>query len=257
MSFPARLCLSLAMAGILGCSRQAPAPDAQLEVRRQEIQARESKTSEEGEARKARSIAILKAEKVPFIEHLPAIETESESKRRTTEEVAARAMALCFVALKAEGLEQEIIDEVVQEYRIESAFTPLEAKFIKDPKPSQHDRAQFAWRYECYTVMLWALGFIDTLDRPEKICDVPRVAAILKEHGRDGFLKKAKLRSQAELLDAADLIYRYHWATVDARVQNSQAPAGLNGEVIMERHHALNWLIGHLDQAWDDVSTDT
>jgi hypothetical protein len=24
-----------------------------------------------------------------------------------------------------------------------------------------------------------------------------------------------------------------------------------------ERHYALNWLIGYLEQAWDDVSTDT
>ena len=28
-------------------------------------------------------------------------------------------------------------------------------------------------------------------------------------------------------------------------------------DVVIERHHALNWLIGYENQQWDDVSTDT
>jgi hypothetical protein len=44
---------------------------------------------------------------------------------------------------------------------------------------------------------------------------------------------------------------------VDARVNGRATPAGLDADVIMERHHALNWLIGYMDQAWDDVTTDT
>lgn len=49
----------------------------------------------------------------------------------------------------------------------------------------------------------------------------------------------------------------YHGAVVDARVNDRAAPAGLEPGVTMERHHALNWLIGYMDQAWDEVSTDT
>ena len=61
--------------------------------------------SDEAQTRRDRSISTLKAEKVPFIEHLPLIETEADSPRRTTEQVANRAMALCIVAVKGEGLE--------------------------------------------------------------------------------------------------------------------------------------------------------
>ena len=68
---------------------------------------------------------------------------------------------------------------------------------------------------------------------------------------------KARLRPQAEILDAADLIYRYNWAATDARINGRSAPAGLDGSVIYERHYALNWLIGYLDLPWDDISTDT
>jgi Domain of unknown function (DUF4272) len=213
--------------------------------------------SDEAQARKDRSIAILKAENVPFINHLRLIETEADSTRRATDQVATRAMALCIVAVKGEGVEQEVIDSLIKEYQLESAFTPKEQEFIFDPDPTQHDRIQFAWRYECYYVMLWALGYISKLERPDTICDVPTAVSFLRDNGREGFLKKAELRSQAEILDAADLIYRYHWAVVDARINRRKTPAGLDGGIVMERHHALNWLMGYMDQEWDDLSTDT
>ena len=211
----------------------------------------------EAQARKARSIAILKNEGVPFIDHLPVIETEAEAKRRTTEEVALRAIALCIVAVKGEGLENEEVDALVKKYAIADAFSPKERKFIEAREPSKQDRIQFTWRYECYWVMLWALGFVDELSRPDKICDVPKAVSILHDLGREGFLKKAKLRPASEILDAADLIYRYSWATTEARVKNQEPPAGLDPGVVMERDHALNWLVGYSDQEWDDVTTDT
>lgn len=255
------IALVSALAAMTGCSNDSPAgnaaPTDDLDVRRQHIEQQESKMSDEAQARKDRSLAILKAEMVPFIDHLPLIEAEAESTRRTTEQVATRAMALCIVAAKGEGVEQEIIDKLVAEYQLASAFTSKEKAFINNPGPTQHERVQFAWRYECYWVMLWALGYIDKLERPDKICDVGLAVSILRDNGRDGFLKKAKLRSQREIVDAADLIYRCHWAVVDARVNNRDAPAGLDGGIVLERHYALNWLIGYLDQQWDDISTDT
>jgi hypothetical protein len=213
--------------------------------------------SDEAQARKQRSISVLKKAGVPVMENLPVIETESESRRRTTEEVATRAMALCLVAVKGEGLDQKTIDELVERFDLSDAFTPKETAFIKDPNPPHQDRIQFAWRYECYWTMLWALGYVDSFGIPDTICDVPKAVLILKENGREGFLKHAKLRSQAEILDAADLIYRCDWAVVDARVNGSEPPEGIDGGVVMERHYALNWLIGYMEQDWDHVSTDT
>lgn len=218
---------------------------------------KEAKGSDDPHARKARSIAILKAEGVPILETLPLLESETESKRRNTEQVALRALALCMVAVKGEGLDQKTVEESIEKYDLAKAFSPKELKFIQNPKPSQHDRVQFSWKYECYWVMLWALGFVDDLARPDKICDAGKAVSIFRKLGRAEFLKKAKLRPQREILDAADLIYRYHWAVVDARVNGRQPPAGLDPGVVMERHYALNWLVGYADQDWDDVTTDT
>lgn len=217
----------------------------------------EKAVSKEALDRKQRSVAILKQENVPLIDDLPVIETEAESKRRSTDEVATRAIALCIVAVKGEGLDQGTVDSLVKQFDIAKAFTPKEKAFIENPNPTQQDRVQFSWRYECYWVMLWALGYSETLDRPNKVCDVSRAVSLLRDNGREGFLKKATLRAQSEILDAADLIYRYHWAVVDARINGREAPAGLDGGVVQERHHALNWLIGYSDQEWDHITTDT
>ena len=71
----------------------------------------------------------------------------------------------------------------------------------------------------------------------------------------DDFMKKVKLRDISEILDEADLIFRYDWACIDARVHEEDAPAGLNPDVVYERHCGLNWLID-ADGAddWDNVA---
>lgn len=228
------------------------------EERRNQIEKREqAKASKEALDRKARSMARLKKEGVPTIDHLPVIEDSTEAKRRTTEEIAKRAIAICMAAVKAEGIEQETVDSLVKRYGAEKFLSPEEASFIKNANPSQPDRIKFSWRYEGYWVLLWALGYVETLDRPEKICDVAKAVKFLQERDTEKFIKDAKLRSLGEILDEADLIYRYNWAVTDARVNQKKAPAKLEGGVVQERHYVLNWLVGYMDQEWDEISTDT
>lgn len=226
-------------------------------ARQQEIQAMEASVSPEALQRKKRSEAVLRAEGVPLNEFLPAIETEKEATRRSRDEVARRAMALLVVAVKGEGLEQPVVDQLVATYGLARHFSPKEAAFIRNPAPSQHDRVQFTWRYEAAWVLLWSLGYVDTLGKPTGICDVPRAVTFLRERTAQKFMADARLRPQSEILDQADRIYRYRWALVDARVKGRDAPASLDPGVAMERHHALNWLIGYMDQDWDEISLDT
>lgn len=237
----------------VGVSHGAPS----TQERQKKIQAMETNVSPEALQRKQRSESLLRTEGVPVNEFLPVIETAQEATRRTRDEVALRALALLVVAVKGEGLEQPVVERVVAEYGLAKHFTPKEKAFIANPAPSQHDRVQFTWRYEAAWVLLWALGYIDRLDKPTAICDVPRAVTVMRERSARKFVADARLRPQAEILDQADRIYRYRWAVVDAQVKGEGAPASLNPGVAMERHHALNWLIGYMDQDWDDISLDT
>lgn len=207
--------------------------------------------------RRARSEAILEREGIRINRWLPAIEIEAETLHRPKEEVAWRALALMLVAIKGEGLEDEIVQRVASDYALMPHLSPDELAFIRNSAPEQTDRIQFSWRYEATWTLFWALGYVEELRKPTDQCDVSRAAAIMQERSAPAFIADARLRPMAEILDQADLIYRYHWAVVDARVNGAPSPTGLHPGVVKERHHALNWLIGYMDQDWDEVSTDT
>jgi len=64
-----------------------------------------------------------------------------------------------------------------------------------------------------------------------------------------------KLRSAADLLQAADLAYCLHWAIRDAELNGNVAPGRVPPEVVVERRRALEWMMG--DEYWDDVNLDT
>jgi Domain of unknown function (DUF4272) len=205
--------------------------------------------------RKHRSESILRAEGVPFISHLPAIETTAEALRRSKEEVALRTLCVALVAAKGSGLDEEIVERVLKSFELGPHLTPRELAFVLDNSPSQHDRIQFSWRHEAAWALLWALGFVAHLGKPAQMCDVDFIGSTVSGRTRSQFIDDAELRPIADILDQADLIYRYHWAVRDAQIKGRQIPAALHPGVTDERHHALNWLI--LGQAWDDVSTDT
>jgi hypothetical protein len=228
-----------------------------LNERRERIRAMETKLSPDATQRKTRSEAVLRKEGVPINKSLPAIESEKEAKRRTAEEIAYRALALLVVAVKGEGLEQPTVEKIVEDYGLAPHFTPQERAFLKNNSPSQHDRVQFTWRYEAAWTLLWALGYVEKLEKPISICDVPRAVTFMKERTTKQFITDAKLRPLAQTLDEADRIYRYHWAVTDARINGRPSPAGLEPGVTLERHYALNWLVGYMEQEWDDISTDT
>lgn len=207
--------------------------------------------------RKLRSEGILRAEGVPVLATLPAIESTAEALKRPKEEVALRTLCVLFVAAKGEGLGEDLVEQLLESYELRTHLTPDELAFVLDKSPSQHDRNQFTWRHEAAWTLLWALGFVDQLGKPAQFCDVGFAASTMAERTTSQFIEDAELRPIAEILDQADLIYRYHWAVINALTRGQEVPAALDPGVTQERHHALNWLIGYEDQAWDDVTTDT
>lgn len=227
---------------------------------------RHVRPSQSGEERKARSIKLLQEQGIPVILHLPVITGDEEAVIRSKEEIVQRAIALCLIAVYAGGVaengnveeERTFIEEIIEQFGAAQFFTEKERKLLDDPEPNQTDTIQMVWMYECYWVLLWALGYKEELEFPGEICDVGTAIDALRSAGDyDTFYRNAVVRSKAEILDQADLIYRYDWACVDARINNRTVEGGLNDGVVMERHRALNWLITYMGDEWDDVRTDT
>lgn len=222
--------------------------------------------SPSGEARKERSIKLLQERGIPYIPHLPVIVGDEDVVIRSKEEIVQRAIALCLIAVYAGGIaengqikeEREFIEGIIQQFGAADFFTEKEKDLLNDPQPDQTDTIQMVWMYECYWVLLWALGYVEELAFPDEICNVSTAIDALRSAGDyDTFYQNAVVRSKQEILDQADLIYRYDWACVDARINNRTVAGGLNDGVVVERHRALNWLVCYMEDDWDDVSTDT
>ena len=208
---------------------------------------REVNEEEADRERKMRSIAILKEKGIPFLEHLKASVFESECKI-PDKEVIIHRLACIFTAC--------VQSEMEERYQISDWLSPEERDYLENPDkdPALHNR--FGWRYECCSVLLWALSMME-LKEPTEICDASELGAVMWNHTFDSLMEAAVLRSRDEILDMQDLVLRYDWACVDARVHHKEVPM-LCSDIVFEWHYALNWLVqadGIAD--WDRVTTTT
>lgn len=218
--------------------------------------------------RRDRSLALLRDKRIYVTPWLPLLSEQEEDPGRAKEEVCGRAAALLAVALYSEcRLGEKMSYEeardftatVIDSYGAKAFFTPEERSYLEDPDSAEQTQIQYIWQYENLWVMEWALGLTDDLFWPDRICDVPESVRLMNACPSSKELTAAaRLRSRKELLDQADLIYRLHWACVDARVMGLPAPWGLEEGVVMERHRALFWLAGCDGMCpWDEVDLST
>ena len=207
--------------------------------------------------RKARSEEALQARTIPFAAGLPPVASDTTVQLRSQDAVVDRTLALAYVALKGEGLEADSLAGFDEAYGARDHLSPAEQAFADNPAPDRQALVNATWRYEALHALLWALGFVPELDYPDHPCDPGADMGLLAPLSEAEFRARARLRPAAEILDAADITYRYAWACVDARLHQRPAPAGLEGGAVHERLYALNWLTTRFDEDWDDVSTDT
>ncbi len=221
----------------------------------------------EAEKRKQRSIAILKEQNVPYFEGLPCIETKDSCLIRTKEDIAKRAIATivviqlaCDVQNGTDDLEgiKDFVVEVLERFDVMAELTDKEKKILTLDVSSE-ELINMIWKYEAYWPLLWALGLVEELDFPSSICDCDYAAKVVfLEKDFETFMSKVNLRDIDEILDEADLIFRYDWACVDARIKGKMAPANMDNSVVLERHKGLNWLIGEYgSEDWDTVQANT
>ena len=209
--------------------------------------------------RRAKSEDFCKSRNIPVYKNPNSLFVDPENMVtiRTQAEVIDRALALCYIGLKSEGLEQKHLDKMDKDFNISAKLSLIEKDYAMATQPTEQQKTDANWRYESLHVMLWALGFIETLNYPDQICNVANDVKIIHDLTEQQFRQKAKLRTKKEILDHADLILRLDWACVSARVKNEQAPSGLDKSVVYERHYSLNWLIKSMNQDWDKVTTNT
>uniref|UniRef100_UPI0036F32DB4 DUF4272 domain-containing protein n=1 Tax=Novipirellula aureliae TaxID=2527966 RepID=UPI0036F32DB4 len=212
--------------------------------------------------RKLVSEQTLRNRLIDTPESLPPVISELEVEFRDADEVAWRCLALFMVAVRAESLSAgkpipigKLREKSPMAFE---ALTPNEIEFLNTDHPDQQSVVNFLWRYEALFTLQWALGMHAHMPFPDEICDVPKVAELqIAQPNRlqvaEAELRQGSSHASRELLDAVDMNYRMLWAARNAKVHDQTPPSGIDGGVISERQHALNWIIQFENADWDDV----
>ncbi|WP_168565837.1 DUF4272 domain-containing protein [Crateriforma spongiae] len=211
--------------------------------------------------RQLQSEMVMRNRLIDPPEVLPPIPGMQEVKPRGADDVAWRCLALFLVAARAESVmagRPIPLDAIERRHPLAlHALTTAEKSFLQLDRPTPDQAAEHCWRYESLYALQWALGMHPELEFADKICDVPTVARLIFAGTESDFVTTAKLRPTEQILDATDLNLRLLWAARDAANRRKDPPAGIDGFVLVERQHALHWLIAAEGPAWDDVDTST
>ncbi len=213
----------------------------------------------EQEKRKSKSQNLLKILGSYFLPSLPVIESEDETSIRTTTEIGARIICLVCVAAAADGMNKEDLISWLKQEALYSALSSNEIKFLEMNESSKNEITHFSWQSECIWLLLWATKKVER-NLPTEQCDTPKILEVIPEFGSStlNFMNSLNPRPKSEILDMSDLLYRAHWATRQAGLNEQLNIGKLNPDVVMEWHLAVNWLTCYEEiEDWDEITTDT
>lgn len=192
--------------------------------------------------RKTQSETFLASKSIAFDPQLPPIEADFEA--RSIREIARRAMCLTLVAFKAEGMTSDEVAEFKREHGLDTFLSAKENRFLVAP-PSNQD-ARWVWRFEALHVLLWALGYVGEPGWPDAESDAAGEVEFLRELGPNGFIEGALLRSNEQILNAADWVFRLHQSVVDER----DGTQTIIEEQLEQWSQAFDWLTRE-EETWN------
>jgi hypothetical protein len=179
---------------------------------------------------------------------------------RSPLEAARRGLTLFSVVGLALGADRPEIIAWLKEHDLWKDLAPSEVGFIDTPVPSRQQLINASWLSERLVVVLWALGATEELPPPGEQCDTAVFQEILPPFASISvadFIASARLRPPSDLIAMADEVMALHWEARDARIKGRPTKPHVDLEIIQERHHAINWLIGYDGLDWDEITTDT
>jgi hypothetical protein len=205
------------------------------------------------ESARSQSQTFLRRNGIQINETLPLIEAPSDLRPRSASDVATRCVVLGHVIGIGFGAQASRLRAALEAFGLFEFASEAEKDLLTRDEHSEQERINATWMVECVQSFAWCLALAD-LD-PFRRCDedlASHFPAPFADPRR--FISGARLRSFDEIYQQADLHYRLHWATRNARLTGSacRAEEGLIGE----RRKALDWTIG-VAEDWDEVPMDT
>lgn len=215
------------------------------------------------EERKANSERILTEKGVGIEEELFPLKPASEVKLRSLDDICRRAIAALLSTQAAIELNDNNPDgaekfrRLVIYFGVEDCLNNYENHVINNDEPQPFIEA-VVWEYESSWALFWALGLVDDITDASSICDCAKAISFVSQcESYEDFKSHCKLRSADEILDMADLYFRYDWACDHHKSVDPDWPVGaLDPDVVYERRLGLEWIMGSTDD-WFNMTLNT
>jgi hypothetical protein len=188
------------------------------------------------------------------------IEELPQQEVRDTQTIARRALALFGVVGFALGAPKNDILDWLKVEGLWDQLSQCELAYVLSEEPTRKQKIEATWWSERLIVLLWALNKVEQLPAPDEQCDTALFQEVLPPFADMSvveFLSSSRRLSKEKLLSMAANIMDLHWKARDAEFHSRKAPSDVDIEIIQERHHAINWIIGYEGLSWDEVTTDT
>jgi hypothetical protein len=181
-----------------------------------------------------------------------------EDEIRQPEEIARRALTLAAVVSCAFGTPKPDVGAWLKSENLWDELSPEEKAYMEGNGSEKQD-VQFSWRIEALVPLLWAINKIDTLPGLDSECDTEplKAAVVWPPDSTKEYISSATIRGEDEISTEYEKVYDAHWEVRDAQLNDKDVPEQFNAGVVQERHHGFNWVIGYMQQDWDDITTDT
>jgi hypothetical protein len=178
---------------------------------------------------------------------------ELGDKPRTSKEIAERALCIFVLIEHAMTDHEDTIERRlwIEDKGLQNSLTKTEREYLYSENPTEQQDINATWLSECLCVLLWSIGYHDTIPSEEDKYDAESSMDFMPEYCEvtvDEFIDKSICRPLAELYEMA----------LDIKYTHGKARTSTQGsEIIQERHLAINWVVGYCGLPWEQVTTDT
>lgn len=213
--------------------------------------------------RKNKNEEYIKSQGIACNEHLGTVESSTDVKLKSIDEICMRAIVSYIVIQIACDINNGKYEESIKYFKPALdkydgyKYLNQKEKRVVDGTYTMQDAIDLDWEYETLWSLLYALSLVNDIKNGGDICDCNYVIGLFcKFPALEEFKSRCKLRNIEEILDTLDLYYRYHWACVEKQINSETKIGNLNPSVVVERRRGLEWLISE-EQDWYNISLDT
>lgn len=205
-----------------------------------------------------RKVAKPKAKPATAKARIKGPVSATKVRLRPTSAIVDRAMALFCVSMRAKNAPAAMQEDFARRFGGMRSLSPAERRFMATKAPDPRARIQLSWRVEALNVLLWSVGIVDAVGKPNELAHpLHLLAPVLVHENVAGLHAAARRRPVEAVSELAERMYQAHWSIRDAGLKGKRAPRGLHPGVVMERDYACRWLTMEGNRSWDNVTTDT